>query len=294
MSDYVVYHNCEAMGYSLSDREDRFTGNPPFRILTKKNVVGLKGSTIWLIEGRREEGQKLKTYYLCSKFVIENTWPDDEEDVNYAGAKRGADYRQKVRLNDYGEWFSEFKRKMANFSLGLQKIGQADVKKLKEIVRDLDAGIQTTGSHAVDDLADLPNIPDADFTGHDRLSVAKTRQGQQIFSDRVKRAYGYACAICGIDEQRFLNASHIIGWAEDRANRLNPANGLCLCVLHDRAFEAYYLTLDKQLRICVSRKVSRKSPLGTLLWAVHGQRIRTAMAHPPGEQFLAVHRQRLL
>ena len=291
MGDYVVYHNCEGMGFSIG--EDNDDGSDEHSILTRKNVDNLKGSTIWIIEGLLRPGERHKTYYLCSNFIVEKFGRCDDGN-NYAESPNGKNFHRTICLNNYGIWFSEFKRKMANFSLGLQKIGQADVKKLKEIVRDFDAGIQTTGSHAVGDLADLPNIPDADFTGQDRLSVAKTRQGQQIFANRVKSAYGYACAICGIDEPRFLNASHIIGWAEDRANRLNPANGLCLCVLHDRAFEAYYLTLDKQLRICVSRKVSRKSPLGTLLWAVHGQRIRTAMAHPPGEQFLAVHRQRLL
>lgn len=291
MGDYVVYHNCEGMDFSIG--EDNDDESDEYSIVTRKNVDNLKGSTIWIIEGLLRPGERRKTYYLCSKFIVEESGRGDDES-NYAEAQTGRNFHRTICLNNYGSWFSEFKRKMANFSLGLQKIGQSDVKKLKEIVRDFDAGIKTRGSHAVDDLADPPKIPDADFTGQDRLSYAKTRQGHQIFANRVKSAYGYACAICGIDEPRFLNASHIIGWAEDRANRLNPANGLCLCVLHDRAFEAYYLTLDKQLRICVSRKVSRKSPLGTLLWAVHGQRIRTAMAHPPGEQFLAVHRQRLL
>jgi putative restriction endonuclease len=32
-------------------------------------------------------------------------------------------------------------------------------------------------------------------------------------------------------------ASHIVPWAADLTNRMNPRNGLCLCGTHDLAFE---------------------------------------------------------
>ena len=33
--------------------------------------------------------------------------------------------------------------------------------------------------------------------------------------------------------QRFSSASHIVEWAKDKANRLNPENGLCLSATYD-------------------------------------------------------------
>ena len=116
MSDYVVYHNCEGMGYSLSDRKEGFTGRLPFRILTAKDTSRLVGHTVWLVEGSHKKIRKGKTYYLCARFVAEKAWADD--DYQYAGAKSGNDYRQKFCLNDYEPWFSAFRGRMANFSLG--------------------------------------------------------------------------------------------------------------------------------------------------------------------------------
>lgn len=139
-----------------------------------------------------------------------------------------------------------------------------------------------------------PEPPDADFTAGDLLSPAKRRQGHEIFARRVKAAYGHACAICGISETRFLVAGHIVGWAQDRSNRLNPANGLCLCVLHDRAFEAGYITLDDELRVLVSPKVLPTSPLGTQLHTLAGKPLRRPSSSAPRPEFLARHRARLI
>ena len=149
-------------------------------------------------------------------------------------------------------------------------------------------------SAGTEDLSGVPDEPDENFTGDDLLSEAKRRKGQQIFARRVKANYGNACAICAISEDRFLVAGHIVGWAEDRLHRLNPANGICLCVFHDRAFEAGYITLDEQLRVIVSPKVPSSSPLGQQLHPISNEKLRMPSKSPPGEQFLVEHRKRLL
>jgi hypothetical protein len=98
----------------------------------------------------------------------------------------------------------------------------------------------------------------------------------------------------GISEDRFLVAGHIVGWAEDRSQRLNLANGICLCVFHDRAFEVGYITLDEQLRLLVSPKVPPSSPLGRQLRPIANEGLRMPSKAPPGEPFLVAHRRRLL
>ncbi len=45
-----------------------------------------------------------------------------------------------------------------------------------------------------------------------------------------------------------LTASHIIPWAEDAQNRLNPKNGLCLNALHDRAFDRHLMWIEEPVR----------------------------------------------
>lgn len=61
MRYFIGYHNEMKMGYSCMD-----IPNP--RVKTSKPIEGLEGSTVWLIAG---EGKSPKSYYLASKFTIE-------------------------------------------------------------------------------------------------------------------------------------------------------------------------------------------------------------------------------
>jgi hypothetical protein len=63
---FLAYHNARKMGYSC-------TAIPEPRVTTSKPVVGLEGSTVWLVAG---EGESPKRYYLASRFVIEKCEPD--------------------------------------------------------------------------------------------------------------------------------------------------------------------------------------------------------------------------
>jgi len=49
-----------------------------------------------------------------------------------------------------------------------------------------------------------------------------------------------------------LIASHIIPWARDDKNRMNPANGLCLNALHDKAFDKGLITITPDFVVRIS------------------------------------------
>ncbi|MEJ1958213.1 MAG: HNH endonuclease signature motif containing protein [Nitrosomonadales bacterium] len=49
-------------------------------------------------------------------------------------------------------------------------------------------------------------------------------------------------------------ASHIVPWRNDEENRLNPRNGLCLSMLHDKAFDVGIITIAEDMTVKVSRK----------------------------------------
>jgi putative restriction endonuclease len=57
------------------------------------------------------------------------------------------------------------------------------------------------------------------------------------------------CCISGINVPRLLVASHIKPWSEFPEERLDPRNGLCLSSIHDAAFDAGLITLDKKLSV---------------------------------------------
>jgi putative restriction endonuclease len=88
------------------------------------------------------------------------------------------------------------------------------------------------------------NIPE----GKTREAIVKSRVNQHFFRKMILASYNSKCCITGLPLEKLLVASHIIPWAKDPKNRLNPQNGLCLNALHDKAFDAGLLTIDESYR----------------------------------------------
>jgi putative restriction endonuclease len=88
--------------------------------------------------------------------------------------------------------------------------------------------------------------------GKDVEKLVKTRVHQSLFRRVVLNNYSNSCAVCGLNIDDLLIASHILKWSEDKSNRLNPENGLCLCNIHDKAFEAGYLGIKGDYKIYIS------------------------------------------
>lgn len=82
----------------------------------------------------------------------------------------------------------------------------------------------------------------------------KQRVGQVQFSNNVKNNYNRKCCFpcCTIDDEHYLVASHIARWADNPVRRGDTDNGLCFCLMHDKAFELGYFSLDDNFCICLS------------------------------------------
>jgi len=83
----------------------------------------------------------------------------------------------------------------------------------------------------------------------------RARRGQQFFRQTVLNSYGIRCCISGINVPRLLVASHIKPWRDFPNERLDARNGLCLSSLHDAAFDAGLITLDKKLKVVLSTRL---------------------------------------
>ena len=112
-----------------------------------------------------------------------------------------------------------------------------------------------------------------------QLATVRQRLGQSEFSKRIKQLYGYQCCFpnCPVTDVRFLVASHIARWSDNESLRGNLGNGLCLCLVHDKAFELGLFTLDQNRRVFVNPRES-VAPTGIVkqLLASHGDSIRRA------------------
>ncbi len=146
------------------------------------------------------------------------------------------------------------------------------------------------------DISVYPNItesnPNIDYSSRNVISNVKTRIGQTKFSKQVKQIYNYQCAICGITETEFLVAGHISPWSEDKENRLNPKNGICLCSLHDKAFEHGYIGISDNMEILLNPKLSQDSVLYKNLIKFNGKRCMVPKESRPDKRFLDLHRKK--
>lgn len=149
----------------------------------------------------------------------------------------------------------------------------------------------------VEPTVDDASMPDeiVDYTGSNKSVLATTRIGQNFFRRSVLSAYEYQCCITGLAIPKLLVASHIVPWRDDGANRLNPRNGLCLSMLHDKAFDVGIITIAEDMTVKVSRKQASHADqfFDAALFAYDGKPIALPEKFRPHGEFLAYHRQHI-
>jgi putative restriction endonuclease len=91
--------------------------------------------------------------------------------------------------------------------------------------------------------------------GRTRSATVQVRVNQARFRKAVLAGYNATCCISGLSHEKLVIASHIVPWAEDKHNRLNPQNGLCLSALHDRAYDQGLITVMPDYKVRVSSKL---------------------------------------
>ncbi len=96
---------------------------------------------------------------------------------------------------------------------------------------------------------DLESLP---RDGKEREAIIRARVNQYFFRAAILAAYENKCCITGISIPELLVASHIIPWSKDEKNRLNPRNGLCLNLLHDKAFDRGLITITEDYKMKLS------------------------------------------
>lgn len=152
---------------------------------------------------------------------------------------------------------------------------------------ELDAALATPASSESDQT---------DYASENRTAQTQVRIGQQFFRRAVISAYQGRCCITGLAEPSLLVASHIVPWRHDKANRLNPGNGLCLSVLHDKAFDQGLFTLTTKFKIQTSKRIKEMSgkPFAEdWLVKLEGRAIDLPQKFGPLKQFMDWHNENI-
>ena len=131
--------------------------------------------------------------------------------------------------------------------------------------------------------------------GLTRETLVQVRKNQYVFRKAILSSYDTTCCISGIRNEKLLIASHIVPWSFDTENRLNPANGLCLSALHDRAYDQGLITVLPDYSIRVSADFApqkNNSFLSEALFRHEGKSIRLPGRFHPAPAFLKAHATR--
>ena len=142
------------------------------------------------------------------------------------------------------------------------------------------------------DSQNISVIEAENYEGVEKLTLTKARVGQAFFRNAVLSAYDYRCCISGLAVPQLLVASHIVPWRSDSKNRLNPRNGLCLSMLHDKAFDLGLISVTDDFTVQVSPKLKRGDDefLCASILKYEGQQLRTPEKFLPHRDFLGYHR----
>jgi putative restriction endonuclease len=149
----------------------------------------------------------------------------------------------------------------------------------------------------IEEVADV-DTDDLPTAGIEREATVRVRVNQSFFRSRILSAYNFRCCVTGLTIQPLLTASHIIPWAEDEKNRLNPKNGLCLNALHDRAFDRHLMWIEDKFVIHFSPQLKKVPDASkeTIRWltSFEGARLLLPKKFSPDPEFLRRHVERCL
>jgi putative restriction endonuclease len=138
----------------------------------------------------------------------------------------------------------------------------------------------------------LQNMQTGNYFTEDEKGEVNRRTKQSVFSNVVKANYRGQCALCKLSTKALLVGSHIIPWSKNKNTRLDPANGISLCVLHDKLFDKGYFTLDSTLRVKKTNAKLSDQALEDILSGLNGQKLAKSLM-PPKEEYLIYHREHI-
>ncbi len=171
-------------------------------------------------------------------------------------------------------------RQLFNYRSGLK------LKEAEEVVKGKNSGKIIS--------EDLLTHFDIGREGADVVTSAKVRLGQDYFRKMVLANYENKCCVTGLNVPQTLRASHIVAWADDIKNRMNPENGLCLSATYDAAFDKHLISFDDDYRMILSKQIKEyftAEVTKEYFQDFEGKQIAIPLKFQPDKKFLEKHRK---
>ena len=138
---------------------------------------------------------------------------------------------------------------------GASNVSKLDKKVWNDFTENFEDSVYLTESNHADAVSTRFDKW-GDMDGTDKVASLKYRVNQSFFRKMILASYKNSCCITDLNIPELLVAAHISQWSSNRHNRLNPQNGLCLNLIHDKAYEIGLITISEDYRVIVSKKIS--------------------------------------
>ncbi|MGN0007159.1 MAG: HNH endonuclease [Alistipes sp.] len=135
------------------------------------------------------------------------------------------------------------------------------------------------------DISDLPK-------GEERAVVIKQRVNQSFFRSAVMSAYNFHCCISGVGNPTLLEACHIVDWSQDKTNRTNPKNGLCLNPFFHKAYDKLLIAITPDLSVIISDELIQNTTddsFQNYLREINGRKMLLPDRFCPQKELLEIH-----
>ncbi|QLY40650.1 HNH endonuclease [Hujiaoplasma nucleasis] len=142
----------------------------------------------------------------------------------------------------------------ANIWYGREDVNEQVIRYINDFERDI-----LYNGRALKDIIDkeINDIPEKY-----KDAVLKIRVGQSAYRTALLNKYHSKCALCGVEGNDFLIASHIKAWKDcDDLEHLDKNNGLLLCPNHDKVFDNHLISFDEYGNILISKKLSKNNKI---------------------------------
>lgn len=179
---------------------------------------------------------------------------------------------------------------------GLSNVSSLD----RAVWREFEAApnlVAEQSEEAFNRLALSPTLIEPEVTlpkgATEKLLSRPMRLVQSFFRRSVLASYEYRCSFCRLDVREVLNASHIIPWNACEALRADPRNGICLCALHDRAFDRGLMSINSDNTLLISERLCQEAPVPVHkvgLLDLKGTKMRQPQRFFPDSSHLEYHR----
>jgi hypothetical protein len=94
------------------------------------------------------------------------------------------------------------------------------------------------------------------FVETEVIQQIRARVGHLLYKQKLINIWSHKCALCSIDLFDLLRASHAKPWKISNSfEKINPYNGLLLCVLHDALFDQGFIGFTDNGKIIISNRI---------------------------------------